>query len=252
VSGTFSGPSPLPQSVFQSEFRHRLLYPSLRPVGSASFNRISDIFYFFLRLRAVQPLQIVRRRLHGPRAEDRLAVGISIQPGVSAGPGPVLGPFYQGGSLGVPLHVANQRHEMLVSLDRERFIAALVKVAVPHRPGVGAIALRVGQRNPLQEFRQLAVASGIKHQMPMVRHQAVSEKADGHGIQALLHDGQEFPVMRLSLEKRRTKIPPVQYVVNQAAHIHPCHSSHRPILQLLPSEKKVPDTFSPLLLLGLY
>ena len=59
---------------------------------------------------------------------------------------------------------------MAVLFDEERLISALVNMAVSHGSGLGVITLRVGQSDPLQEFRQVAVGAGIKHHMPMVRH----------------------------------------------------------------------------------
>jgi hypothetical protein len=38
-------------------------------------------------------------------------------------------------------------------------------------------ALRVGDRQPTHEFRQLAVAARPKHEMPMIRHHAPSENS---------------------------------------------------------------------------
>ena len=59
VSGTLSGAPRVPDGGFQSELRHGLAHPLLRTIRPASFDRVADIFNFFLRLRVVQPLPII-------------------------------------------------------------------------------------------------------------------------------------------------------------------------------------------------
>src|SRR5208337_5264251 len=161
--------------VFQPESRNRLADPSLRAIRPAPFYGTSDLFNFFLWLRAVKPLQIMARLWDRPRAEQPLCAFLSVQAGVNAGPWPLLRPFHQARSPGVSFHVANQGQEMAVLFDGERLVSALVNMAVSHGSGLGVITLRVGQSDPVQEFRQVAVGAGIKHHMPMVRHQAVSQ-----------------------------------------------------------------------------
>ncbi len=207
-SGTLSRAPWVPHRVFQPELRHRLAYPSLRPIRLASFYGISDLFNFFLGLRAVKPLQIMARLWHGPRAEKPLLAFVPVQAGVNAGPWPFLRPFDQARSLGVSFHVANQPQEMAVLFDGERLISALVNMAVSDGPGFGVITLRVGQGDPLQEFRQVAVGARIKHHMPMVRHQAVSQYAHRHEFQALPHQGQKILIMRFLLEKTQNENSP--------------------------------------------
>jgi hypothetical protein len=42
----------------------------------------------------------------------------------------------------------------------------------------------------------------MEQQVPVIRHQAVSQNAHGHKIQALFHDGEEILIMRRFLEKQ--------------------------------------------------
>ena len=78
--------------------------------------------------------------------------------------------------------------------------------------------------------------------VPVIGHQAIGENAHGHEIQALLQEGEKFLVVPLAFEERRTKIPPVQRVVNHPAHIHPSDSPHATILPLLPSKEQEKGT----------
>ena len=143
---------------------------------------------------------------HRPRAEQLLELFVSALSGVRAGPRPLLGVFHQGGALGVSFHVANQGQERTVGLDQQRLIAALINVAVSDRPGARVVTLRVRQGDASQEFREIAVPSGIKHQVPMIRHQAVGQNAQGHKFQALFQDTEKIFLMRSLSEQPRAEV----------------------------------------------
>ncbi len=61
---------------------------------------------------------------------------------------------------------------MIVFLDRKRLETALVQRARARRAMRGAPTLRVRDRQPPHEFRQVAVAARPKHEMPMIGHNA--------------------------------------------------------------------------------
>jgi hypothetical protein len=107
-------------------------------------------------------------------------------------------------------------------------------VALSRGPGLGVVALRVGQGDSLHALREIAVGAGIKHQMPVIGHRAVSQNAHGHEIQALLHQGEKILIMRLGFEQPGTKIGPVSSVVNHSTQIHSPHPTHHRILPHLP------------------
>jgi len=234
VSGTISRAPAVAHGVFQSALRDGLPQPWLRTIRSALLYRLADIFNFFLPLRWVQPLPVRARFCQGPRAEQFFLLFVSAPSGVSAGPRPVLGRLHQGGALGVSFHVANHGQEMTVGFDPQRLVAALINVAVSDRPGTRVITLRVGQGEASQEFREIAVRSGIKHQMPMIRHQAVSQNAHGHKIQALFHDTEKIFIMRSFSEQPRAEVRAVQRMINRPANIHSPRSAHNRILSLFP------------------
>ena len=133
---------------------------------------------------------------------------------------------------------------MVAPLDRKRLIAALVNVPLAHCPSLRVITLRVGQGDSLQEFREIPVRAGIEHQMPVIRHQAIRQKAHGHEGQTFFHDGEKIFLMRGTFENPRAKVRPVQGVVYHAADIHSPDSTHDGILPHHFPRKKVPDTFS--------
>jgi hypothetical protein len=116
----------VPYRVFQPELRHRLADPSPRPIRLAPIGDMADLLDIFLGLRTVKPLQIPARLGDRPRTEQPLWALVSVQAGVNARPGPILRPLHQARTLGVSLHVANQRQEMAVPLRGKRLISALV------------------------------------------------------------------------------------------------------------------------------
>ena len=61
-------------------------------------------------------------------------------------------------------------------------------MAVPQRLTFRVITLGVSHGDASEELGQIAVRSRVKDQMSMIRHQAISQKAHGHEIPALLHD----------------------------------------------------------------
>ena len=78
----------------------------------------------------------------------------------------------------------------------------------------------------------------MQQQVPRVGHQAVSQNAQGHEIESLLHDTEKILIMRVALKEPRTKIRPVQSVLHHLADIRPPHSSHTGILPLVSTKEK--------------
>ena len=87
-------------------------------------------------------------------------------------PAPLCGALHQIRSQGVPLHVPQDRQQMLVLFDRKRLETPLIERTGPRRAMRRVPPLRVRHREPTHELRKLAIASRPKHQVPMVRHHA--------------------------------------------------------------------------------
>src|SRR5208283_4949910 len=82
VSGTLLGRPGVAEGGLQREFCHGLGYPFLRSLRPAPRESLPDIFDFFLALGLVQPLHIVARRGHRPRAQQLLRRLVSMPSGV--------------------------------------------------------------------------------------------------------------------------------------------------------------------------
>ena len=194
-SGAFFRPATAARGALQSELPNRVGHPFLRAIRPAPPDRLAKLLDFFLPLRLVQPLQVAGRFGRRPRAQRLLLFCRSVKANVDAGVRPLLRLPHQAGALRISFHIPHQRQEMAVRFHQQRFVPALINVAIPHRLGFGVITLRVGHGDALQELRQIAVRSRVEDQMPMIRHQAISQKAHGHQIQALRDDSQESLIM---------------------------------------------------------
>lgn len=98
----------------------------------------------------------------------------SVRP-TQAGPGPVLGFLDQASSKGIPLNVADDRSEIIVFLDRERFESALPHVTAGMVVPVVATNMRGHQ--PLHPGAEVTIADRPDNQVKMVGHQTVTNDA---------------------------------------------------------------------------
>ena len=106
---------------------------------------------------------------------------------------------------------------MVVLLNRERLESALIDVPRAGRMPVGVPALRMGQRQPADESRQVAVLARPNDQMPMIRHDAVSEQPHRNSVERFVkHPFERFEIAVL-LEQWQTLIGPIEGVINVAA-----------------------------------
>ena len=83
----------------------------------------------------------------------------------------------------IAFHIARDRQEMRIGLDRKRFEAALIDRSGPGRVMVSMPALRVRDGNPPQHLRELSIMPRPEEEMPVIRHQARGGDADaGLGV----------------------------------------------------------------------
>ena len=99
----------------------------------------------------------------------------------------------------------------------------------PRRPGRAAgrvPSTRVRHRQPLHELRQVAVAAGPDHQVPVVGHHAIRQRPHRHTPVSLLQRVLEQRVVRRILKQRQPGIRSVQDVTDQSTRLRPCGSRH--------------------------
>jgi len=101
--------------------------------------------------------------------------------------------------------------------NREGLIPALAGVAARRRAVGGVPSLRVRDRQPAHELRQIAVAAPPEHQVPMVRHDAAGPNSHGRAGVGLFEGMLEELVVAVVLEQRPPGVGAVQHVRDDSA-----------------------------------
>jgi hypothetical protein len=217
VSGTvfmLFRPSLRAKGRFQSQLTHCVIGPGLVPVRRASLNAASQrlqLGWALRRIHMVDPTGLARQ---WPRGQQRLVGDRAAQPTRQAAPGPVFGAANQVGAEGIPLGVAGHRVVMLVRLDRKRLEPALIDMPRACRMAMRVPALRVGQSQPADKPRQLAVFLRPKQHVPVIGQNAVGQQP---GIIAFDCFGEHFFqgfVVGVALEDRHPRVSAVEHMIN--------------------------------------
>jgi hypothetical protein len=99
---------------------------------------------------------------------------------------------------------------VLVLLHRKGLEAALVKGPGADGVAMGVPALGMRQGDPVQVAGQLAILLGPENQMPVRRHQAEGEQADGDVVMGLAQDLEERGVVAVLLKEGSAACGPVE------------------------------------------
>ena len=108
-----------------------------------------------LRLRLIHMPQPRRRPGQRPLAQRR-TIGNSPTRGQTP-PKPLFGPTHQSRSKCITLHIAADRPIMVILRNGKRFVSALIQRPAADVSVMGMPALRVRERQPVNEIRKFAV-----------------------------------------------------------------------------------------------
>lgn len=165
------------------------LLPAVGAEGAAALDRGADRFEFFLVLRRVHQPTPVLGAGHRPGGEWGDLVGdFGVVAPPEAGPLPVLGLVDEVGASCVAFDVAGDGQEVVVGLDGEGFVGALVDVPAAGGVSVFVPASDVGDGESLHVSAQVAGLAWAKYQVPVVGHEAVGEDAHVDVFGGLGHD----------------------------------------------------------------
>jgi len=229
-----------------TEFGRHLLLPIRRPVGPSSLKRQAYGIQFPLGERRVDPHKPVARGFQRPGMQNCLGVRIAPLAPPCAAPSPLLGGLNQTRPQRISLHISAGREEVLVRLNGERFVRALVKVPGPCRAAMGMPPLGMGDREPPEELGHLPIAGWPEDHVPMVGHDTVGEQVDRGSPTGLFKDSLEGRIVAGMIEERERRHGTVHRVVNHAADISTGSSWHgRDSIGRAPSlqHKKTPGVF---------
>ncbi len=98
-------------------------------------------------------------------------------PTIQAAPLPLLGGWHQVGFECVSLNVAANGVEVFVVLYGEEFESTLVDVTAAGSFSMSMPALGMGQGEPAGAFRDFIVLPEPEHQMPVIRHDAITQQS---------------------------------------------------------------------------
>ena len=135
-----------------------------------------------------------------------------VKPLRETAPGPVLRAPDQRRSARVPLDVAADPQEVMVSLDGNVFEATLVHCALARRARVHPPPSRVGRLQPLHRARQRSLGWRRDDEMPMVRHEAVRKKRNAEFFDGDGKERFERVVITCRFEKQAFSRPAVDNV----------------------------------------
>ena len=82
---------------------------------------------------------------------------------------------------------------------------------------MGMPALHMGDGQPAQILRKVAITARPQHQVPVVRHDAIGKQPRGPPLRGLGQDAQKGGIVAVLLEQGRTGDRPIEDVIDLAA-----------------------------------
>ncbi len=131
-----------------------------------------------------------------------------MPPGTS--PYPVFGPRHQGGPYRVVLHVPTDGIEMVIILDRKRFEALLIHVLLTVAVTGIVPSSHIRGCHLLHEIRELTVQRGPEYEMPVIRHPAIDQNAQGNDQERFLDHASERFIVVGCLKGRLSPLSPLE------------------------------------------
>ena len=214
--------------MFQAELPGDPLLPGLAAERLAPCDAAADRLHFRLGLWTVHVLHPTPPQRNGRVRQQRLLFFVAANPPIKAAPPPAFRLSHQARPQRVPLDVPQHGRQVVVAGDRERLEAALINVAHAGGAVMGVEPLRMRDRQPAKELRNLLVptAAGPDDEMPVVAHQHVGQNPQGDplvGFEQNLLEGGEIGVL---LEQPQPPVRSIEHVVSITADNGPSAPGH--------------------------
>jgi hypothetical protein len=206
----------LAQGRFQAQGGgdHRL--PVCYPEGLLAVHTGAERGEFMIEERLVDPLEPVAGSLNGN--------GVAQMRESHARPRPVQDVLDQPRAHRIAEHVAEDREEMAVLLNRKTFEAALPHMAVT--VVVPMVAADVAGHPPLHERAQGRNSRGLHDQMKMIGHQAEAEYLDGMPGFGSGEQVEKGGVVASLVEDRRAPVSTIQHMVGVSSDVSTRNPRH--------------------------
>ena len=100
--------------------------------------------------------------------------------------------------------------EMFVTLDREAFEAALIKVPRSSGMVVSMMASRMSHRHPIQQSAHRPVFPGGQNHVPVIGHPLIGDQIDRVSLQTLVEHALKCLVIGVLAKNRRAPVVPIE------------------------------------------
>jgi hypothetical protein len=132
---------------------------------------------FRFRLHAIHNLQPIGGAGQRPVVEDLCEFYAALAGTSQTRPSPVFRRIREAGAERIPFHITHHIVEMLVGLNGETLVPALIQMPVADRPAICLPAFDMSVGKLPHKRCELAVSFWPQHEMPMIRHQCVRAHA---------------------------------------------------------------------------
>lgn len=157
-----------------------------------------------------------------------LGACVAVHAPVCASPFPRFGGTTELRPHGVALDVFQNGEQMRICLDEERFVGALVQVAMPDRVLARMVPAHVRGREPMERETQIAIVLGMEQKMPMVGHDDVREYAHVERFAHLIEQVLKVAILGIEIKHLRAVVGAIDDVIHIVAHVDPWTPSHEP------------------------
>ena len=213
----FSWPSALAQGRFQAQGGgdHRL--PVCCPEGLLAIHAGAERGAFMIEEGLINTREPVGGYV------DRS--GIAQMRKSQTRPGPVSRVLGQSRTDRIAEHIAEDRKEMAVLLNRKTF-----ETALPHMPMASVVAMvaaDMGGHPPLHEWAEGGVGGRLHDQMEMIGHEADGEELEGVFGFCRSEHIEERSVIAILVEDRRATAAAIEHMVGVSGHLSAWNTRNR-------------------------
>jgi hypothetical protein len=160
-----------------------------------------------LILRLIHDQKPIARSLNRPSVKQIHVAVIRTVP--RAAPWPILRFIYQPGAHRVAFDVPRDSQKVMIGLNRDRFVPALIKRACAAGRVHGVPSLSMSEREPVHKLRKLLIGTRPHDQVPMIRHHRECQEAH---VDAVLGFGEDADKHAIIFRFNKQTIAPARSV----------------------------------------
>ena len=200
-----------------------VLSPTSVAKGRTAADSLADRTEMNLVLRLIHDRKPIARSLNSPRVKQVHVAVIRTMP--RAAPWPILHSIDQPGAYRVSFDVPRDSQKVMIGLNRNRFVSALIKRACAASCVHCVPSLGMSEREPVHELRKLLIGTRPHDQVPMIRHNRECQEAH---VEALFGFGEDLDKHAIIFGVNKQAISPARSVEDVMRYAsRSCASSSR-------------------------